>query len=59
VATAKSASYRIEATISFGNGRRAASEVVIALGDKVEPYRVLAWQDDVEPRSGAPKRRRP
>ena len=35
-----------------------SSEVVIALGDKVEPYRVLSWQDDVEPRSSAPARRR-
>jgi general secretion pathway protein K len=56
--TAKSTSYRIETTISFGNGRHTASEVVIALGDKVEPYRVLAWRDDVEPHGGAPKRRR-
>jgi general secretion pathway protein K len=48
--TAKSASYRIETTINFNNGRRAASEVVIALGDKEDPYRVLSWQDDVEPR---------
>jgi general secretion pathway protein K len=57
-ATAKSLCYRIETTISFGSGRRTSSEVVIALGDKVEPYRVLSWQDDVEPRSSAPARRR-
>jgi general secretion pathway protein K len=57
-ATTKSTCYRIEAAIRFSNGRRAASEVVIALGDKVEPYRVLSWQDDSEPRdSGARKRR--
>jgi general secretion pathway protein K len=56
-ATAKSPCYRIEASINFSSGRRTASEVVIALGDKVEPYRVLSWQDDVTPRSGAPKRR--
>jgi general secretion pathway protein K len=55
--TAKSTCYRIEATISFSNGRRAASEVVIALGDKVEPYRVLYWQDDVEPRDDGRRRR--
>jgi general secretion pathway protein K len=56
--TAKSICYRIEATIRFSNGRRTASEVVIALGDKVEPYRVLSWQDDLETRgSGARKRR--
>jgi len=46
--TAKSLCYRIEVTISVSSGRRTSSEVVIALGDKVEPYRVLSWQDDVE-----------
>jgi len=45
---AKSPCYRVETTIGFANGRRATSEVVIALGDKREPYRVLSWQDDVE-----------
>jgi general secretion pathway protein K len=55
--TAKSTCYRIEATISFSNGRRTASEVVIALGDKVEPYRVLSWQDDVESHGGGRRRR--
>jgi general secretion pathway protein K len=56
--TAKSTCYRVEAVINFNDGRRAASEVVIALGDKVEPYRVLSWQDDVAPRSNALKPRR-
>jgi general secretion pathway protein K len=56
---AKSTCYRVEATIEFNDGRRAASEVVIALGDKVEPYRVLSWQDDVARRSRVPKRRGP
>jgi general secretion pathway protein K len=55
--TAKSTCYRVEATISFRNGRRTRSEVVIAMGDKVEPYRVLSWQDDVELRDAAPQRR--
>ena len=59
VTTAKSPCYRIEATVNFNDGRRAASEVVIALGDKVEPYRVLSWQDDVAPRSVVQRRRRP
>jgi general secretion pathway protein K len=58
-ATAQSPCYRIEATVNFNDGRRAASEVVIALGDKVEPYRVLSWQDDVAPRSVVQQRRRP
>ena len=57
--TAKSSCYRIEATVNFNDGRRAASEVVIALGDKIEPYRVLSWQDDVAPRSVVQRRRRP
>jgi general secretion pathway protein K len=50
-ATAKSSAYRIETTINFNDGRRAASEVVIAIGDKdkEDPYRVLSWQDDLEP----------
>lgn len=55
---AKSPCYRVETTIGFANGRRATSEVVIVLGDKAEPYRVLSWQDDVEPRVLSPVRRR-
>jgi general secretion pathway protein K len=54
--TAKSTSYRVETTINFNDGRRTVSEVVIALGDKEDPYRVLSWQDDVEPRA-APRKR--
>jgi general secretion pathway protein K len=53
----KSTCYRIDTTISFGNGRRTSSEVVIALGNQSEPYRVLSWQDDVEPRQPARPRR--
>ncbi|MFH0302465.1 type II secretion system minor pseudopilin GspK [Bradyrhizobium sp. 31Argb] len=49
--TATSPCYRVETTIRFRNGRRTTSEVVIAMGDKVEPYRVLSWQDDVAPRN--------
>jgi general secretion pathway protein K len=56
-AKAKSPCYRIEATINFSNGRRTASEVVFALGDKTEPYRVLSWQDDVVSRGRTPRRR--
>jgi general secretion pathway protein K len=55
--TAKSVCYRIETTISFRNGRRTRSEVVITMGDKVEPYRVLSWQDDVEIRADAQQHR--
>lgn len=54
---AKSSSYRIETTINFIDGRRTASEVVIALGDKEDPYRVLSWQDDVEPPRVVPRKR--
>ncbi len=56
-AKAKSPCYRIEATIKFRDGRRTTSEAVIALGDNVEPYHVLSWQDDIAPRGGVPKRR--
>jgi general secretion pathway protein K len=56
VTIVKSTSYRVETTINFNDGRRTASEVVIALGDKEEPYRVLSWQDDVEPRPSPRKR---
>ena len=56
---AKSPCYRVETTINFANGRRASSEIVIVLGDKSEPYRVLSWQDDIEPhRDTRPVRRR-
>jgi general secretion pathway protein K len=54
--TAKSTNYRVLAVIDFQNGRHAASEAVIALGDKTEPYRVLSWQDDVVPRNVAKRR---
>ena len=56
--TAKSLCYRIDTAISFRNGRRTQSEVVIAMGDKVEPYHVLSWQDDVELRDRPPPQRR-
>jgi general secretion pathway protein K len=54
--TAKSTCYRVSAVINFQNGRHTASEVVIALGDKTEPYRVLSWQDDVAPRDTTKRR---
>ncbi len=54
----KSPCYRVETMVNFANGRRSASEVVIVLGDKRTPYRVLSWQDDVEPREVRPVRRR-
>jgi general secretion pathway protein K len=57
-ATAKSPCYRIEAAVTFKSGRRTTSEVVIALGDASEPYRVLSWQNDVEFRTSTPLRRR-
>jgi general secretion pathway protein K len=43
-----STSFRILTTVQFDNGRRTSSEVVIALGENQDPYRVLSWQDDVE-----------
>ena len=44
----KSTSFRILTTVRFDNGRRTASEVVIALGESKDPSRILSWQDDVE-----------
>jgi general secretion pathway protein K len=55
---AKSPCYRVQTTIRFANGSRSASEVVIALGDKTEPYHVLAWQDDARAVIAPPARRR-
>ncbi|WP_028168445.1 general secretion pathway protein GspK [Bradyrhizobium elkanii] len=54
--TATSPCYRVETTIRFRNGRRSTSEVVIAMGDKVDPYRVLSWQDDIAPRNVVSRR---
>jgi general secretion pathway protein K len=55
---AKSPCYRVQTTIGFANGRRSVSEVVIVLGDKTEPFRVLAWQDDINPVNAPLVRRR-
>jgi general secretion pathway protein K len=46
----KSKSFRVLTTLRFDNGRRAASEAVIALGSEKEkePYHVLSWQDNLE-----------
>jgi general secretion pathway protein K len=43
-----SKSFRILTSLRFDNGRRTSSEVVIALGDAKQPYRVLSWQDEVD-----------
>jgi general secretion pathway protein K len=49
-----SRSFRVVTTISFANGRRTATEAIIALGGKDDPYRVLSWQDDL-PLSNNPR----
>jgi general secretion pathway protein K len=53
----KGPAYRIQTRIRFADGRRAASEVVIALRKKETPYRVLSWQNDAW-QNDAPMRRR-
>jgi general secretion pathway protein K len=58
VVAAKSPCYRVETVIRFATGRRSISEVVILPGDDHEPYRVLSWQDDIEPAYNPPVRRR-
>jgi general secretion pathway protein K len=47
-AVPKSTSFRILTTVKFDNGRRTSSELVIALREDKDPYRVLSWQDNVE-----------
>jgi general secretion pathway protein K len=51
----KSTSFRVLTTVKFDNGRRTFSEVVIALGEGKDPYRVLSWQDDLEAGRRPPK----
>jgi general secretion pathway protein K len=53
--TQKSQAYRMLIRIGFPNGRRTASEVVIGLGSKEDPYRVLSWQDDVTVHQRTPR----
>jgi len=43
----KSQAYRIRVALRFPDGRESASEVVIGLKAKDDPYRVLSWQNDV------------
>jgi general secretion pathway protein K len=50
-AAAKSQAYRIRIGLRFPDGRETASETVIGLRSKDDPYRVLSWQNDV-PRIG-------
>jgi general secretion pathway protein K len=53
--TQKSQAYRILIRIGLPDGRRTASEVVIGLRSKEDPYRVLSWQDDVTVRQRTPR----
>ena len=46
-AAGKSKAYRIRLALRFPDGRQTASEVVIGLKAKDDPYRVLSWQNDV------------
>ena len=55
-AVQKSQAYRMLINVRLPNGREIASEVVIALRNDEDPYRVLAWQNDVTTRRGAPAR---
>ncbi|MDB5516490.1 MAG: ral secretion pathway protein [Tardiphaga sp.] len=52
----KSMSFRVLTAIRFNDGRRSSSEVVMTLGGKDDPYRVLSWQDDIGPGRGSGKR---
>jgi general secretion pathway protein K len=48
--------FRVQTTIKFASGRRTASEVVIRLGGKEDPYQILSWQDDVTAVERGPRR---
>jgi general secretion pathway protein K len=39
---------RVRTTITFDNGRQAATEAVILLGGGDDPYRILSWRDDAD-----------
>jgi general secretion pathway protein K len=49
----KSKAYRILVRLRFPGGRETASEVVIGLQSKDNPYHVLSWQNDVPVKPGA------
>jgi general secretion pathway protein K len=49
----KSKAYRILVRLRFPGGRETASEVVIGLQSKDNPYHVLSWQNDVSVKPGA------
>jgi general secretion pathway protein K len=51
----KSMCFRVLTTIRFNDGRRSSSEVVMLLGGKDDPYRVLSWRDDIGPGRGLGK----
>jgi general secretion pathway protein K len=51
----KSQAYRVLVRIRFPNAWATASEVVIGLRSKEEPYKVLSWQDDVTLRRPSPR----
>lgn len=55
-AAQKSQAYRMLISVRLSNGREIASEVVIVLRNEEDPYRVLAWQNDVNTRRGTPTR---
>jgi general secretion pathway protein K len=49
VATDPRKASRVEIRIGFDNGRRVAAEIVVLVMDGgSEPYRVLAWRDDID-----------
>ncbi len=47
---------RVTARIAFDNGRHTASEAVILVDGRREPYRILSWQDDVNAPAVRPHR---
>jgi general secretion pathway protein K len=53
--TSGSDAYRVRMRMAFSNGRQKVSEAVIKLEGANDPYRVLSWQDDIDPATGGPR----
>jgi general secretion pathway protein K len=52
ITTKGSKAIRVRTRISFDDGRRTTSDVVILIGGTDDPYRVLSWQSDIDVSAG-------
>jgi general secretion pathway protein K len=53
ITTKGSNAIRVRTRITFDDGRRTTSDVVILIGGTDDPYRVLSWQGDIDVSTGA------